>query len=234
MSIEYVLDRGYVRVRDAMGNDDSVVDAARISFDKLAANYTREQNKRLLKYLAEHGHWSPFSHVYVQLEIKAPVMVVNQLVKHRIGGRFQTDAWDDGYNELSRRYVTEELEFYMPETWRLAPKNKKQGSGADADDSLNRDMQIHMENAVSNGVSMYEQALEKGVAPEQARLFLPYAAMYTKVMWTPSLATVARFCMLREKEDAQFEIQQYGRAIHKLVEPLFPQSFDAFGMFENV
>lgn len=228
-----VLDKGYVQLRDHMGSDDSVVSAARVSFDKRADQYTPNQNKRLLRYLATHGHWSPFSHVSVSFEIKAPVMVVNQLYKHRIGGRFQTEAVDDPWNEMSGRYVSEDLEFYIPHEWRSAPDNRKQGSGEALPEEISRTLRTSLGAAVDVFISDYIDALDFGAAPEQARLFLPYAALYTKLMWTPTLATVLRFLHLREDEHAQYEIREYANAIHTITQELFPESFRAFDMYRE-
>ena len=131
-----VLDKGYVRLRDRMGDDLTVVDAARVSFDKHSEWKTewdavkedyitrlKDKDKALIHFLADHNHWSPFSHPHVMLEVKAPVMVINQLYKHRIGGRFTEEGFDDAWNEMSGRYVSEELEFYIPKIgwWRSNP-----------------------------------------------------------------------------------------------------------------
>ena len=266
-----VLDKGYVILREHMGSDLTIVDAARVSFDKRSdweikrvegydpppgegwrlVNQSclldgrgiserrsvwrrlSDKDRRLLRYLAREGHWSPFSHAVVQLEIKAPVMVVNQLYKHRVGGRFQTDAMDVPWNEMSGRYVSEDLEFYEPEVWRSAPENRKQGSGEPLSWKDREAASSRYGIATRRSIEAYEDLIELGVAPEQARVLLPYAAMYTKLMWTPTLMTVIRLLMLREDDDAQWEIRQYAKAIHRLVQPLFPDTFKVFGIYEE-
>lgn len=227
-----VLDKGYVRLRDVMGDDLSVVNAARVSFDKRSDELS-PKDRRLLNYLAREGHWSPFSHPHVMLEIKAPVMVVNQWYKHRIGSRFTEagigdETFDDPWNEMSGRYVSEELEFYVPDVWRSAPPNRKQGSGDNLDPRMSDYWSQRYRELLMESLDAYQEALFDGMAPEQARLIPPYAAMYTKLFWTPSLYTVLRFLQLREDEHAQWEIRQYAEAVRQLVQPLFPESFAAF------
>lgn len=256
MSKVDVLDKGYVRLRDHMGDDLTVVDAARVSFDKksswvfrpsasaLAApvdvnhggieKYLMNRDVKLLDFLAEYNHWSPFSHPHVMLEVKAPVMVINQLYKHRIGARFTEimmgeGTFDDAWNEMSGRYVSEDLEFHIPRLWRSAPNNKKQGSGDLLSDPCCDILTSGMRELVRHGLTAYERAMEEfGAAPEQARLFLPYAAMYSKLIWSPSLYTIMRTLQLREDAHAQWEIREYADAIRQLVEPLYPASFKAF------
>ncbi len=244
-----VLDKGYVRLRDHMGSDLTVVDAARVSFDKqsewrkvwdaVKEAYIERLGDRdiaLLHFLADYEHWSPFSHPHVMLEVKAPVMVVNQWYKHRIGSRFTEapavgdETFDDPWNEMSGRYVSEDLEFYQPTVsqWRSAPASRKQGSGEPVGHlTADSAWDLHERN-ISDCLFRYNWCIDKGIAPEQARLFLPYAAMYTKLMWTPSLYTVMRFLRLREDSHAQWEIREYAHAVRCLVEPLFPESFTAF------
>lgn len=195
-----------------------------------------EQDKRLIRFLAKHEHWSPFSHPHISFEIKVPIMVVNQLYKHRIGSRFTEggdETFDDAWNEMSGRYVSEHLGFYIPtkDQWRSAPKNRKQGSGSKnltslVGDAATGDLDLH----IRESISLHTYYLSLGMAPEQARLFLPYAAMFTKLFWTPSLATLIRFLRQRLDPHAQWEIQQLANAIWYLTEPYFPVSFDAYDL----
>ena len=124
-----------VDIVDKMGSDLTVVNSARVSFAKEvnAKDYDKDKEEKLIKYLAEHDHWSPFSHCFMQFRIKAPVFVARQLVKHQVGL-----AW----NEVSRRYVDDEPEFYIPFIWRGKPENKKQGS---SDEEIEFDISLHME-----------------------------------------------------------------------------------------
>lgn len=233
-----VLDKGYVRVRDVMGDDLMVVNSARVSFDKKSEYETwhagpvqlKKGDRRLLNFLAREGHWSPFSHPQISLEIKAPWMVVNQLRKHAVGSKFTYEEnMADPWNEMSGRYVSEGLEFYIPSQWRMAPDNRKQGSGHTfQSEGFNKHLSYELEKQIEDGLLRYEELRIHGVAPEMARLVLPYMALYTKLMWGMSLYRVMTMLHLREDEHTQWETQQYARAIRELVEPLFPESFAAF------
>jgi thymidylate synthase (FAD) len=225
-----VLDRGYVRLRDKMGDDHTVANAARVSFDKRTDLFT-PKDRRLLQFLAREGHKSPFAHAFLQFEVYAPMLVVRQWHKHRVGSSFleempfdPTEAW----NESSRRYVTENNEYYIPDVWRSAPENKKQGSG----EPLSKDDSDHnsgeLEREIIRADNNYNFAVHMGIAPEQARLFLPYAALYVRFYWSCSLLRVIEFLQLREADDAQSEIRQYANAVRQLTEPLFPESFKAW------
>lgn len=227
-----VLGKGYVRLVDHMGSDLSVVNAARVSFDKRVDTFTASDEK-LVRFLAKHNHWSPFAHPQLQFEIKCPMMVKNQWIKHRIGMTYLTDedaeAWDnEGWNEQSMRYV-EPTDFYVPAqgAWRAAPKNKKQGSGENLPWREYGWGTNYLKNTIENSIEIYKHALDAGVAPEQARLHLPMYAMYTSFYWTTSLYGVARFLQLREKGDSQYEIRQFANAVDAIARPLFPVSFDA-------
>ena len=213
ISVEYV---------DHLGNDDSVANAARVSFSKQANQYTPEQNAKLISYLATHNHWSPFAHAFVSLRIKAPIFVARQAVKHQVGL-----AW----NEVSRRYVDDEPEFYVPSSWRGRPTNMKQGSTGILDDAQ-PEMVISQTHgwAMSACLNTYNDMLAVGVAPEQARMVLPLNTMTTWI-WSGSLAAFSRVCKLRLDPHAQLEIQELAGGIKALVEPLFPVSFNA--LMEN-
>tara|TARA_B100000085_G_scaffold78217_1_gene70301 strand:+ start:198 stop:809 length:612 start_codon:yes stop_codon:yes gene_type:complete len=195
-----------VELIEKMGSDLSVVNAARVSFAKRKKEFD-EKDEKLIKYLAEHEHWSPFGHATLQFLIKAPVFVARQLVKHQVGL-----VW----NEVSRRYVDDEPTFYMPFIWRGAPKDKKQGS---SDEEIEFDISLHMENSKST----YNQMLEEGIAPEMARMVLPQNMM-TEWYWTGSLYAFARVCNLRNKEDAQSETRMVTHQISRHVKDHFPMS----------
>jgi thymidylate synthase (FAD) len=233
-----VLDKGFVDLVDHMGSDLTVCNAARVSFSKetdwevdeeaLArikqpiAPWVREECKilskkdvNLIKFLAEHGHWTPFAHPQITLRIKAPVSIRTQFFKHKQG--FVE-------NEISRRYVSFEPDFYYPE-WRGKPTNgAKQGSEHFIE--INQDIKKQYNTAVRVALYTYEQLLEEGVAPEQARFVLPQG-MYTEWYWTGSLSAYARFYKQRIDSHAQWEIREYAESIGKLIQPLFPQSWNA-------
>lgn len=217
-----VLDHGYVRLVDVMGSDVTVVNAARVSYDK-ATDVLREKDERLIRFLARNGHTSPFRHATLQFEVYAPLMVARQWYKYAVSSAHleSQNAW----NESSRRYVTEEPTFYVPKVneWRSAPENKKQGSGDPIDDFLiAEETTYRLEEYIKEGVRLYEKAMELGVAPEQARLFLPAYGMYVRWYWTASLQSVAHFLAQRLEHDAQYEIQQYAKAVHELAREKFP------------
>lgn len=215
-----VLDRGYVRTTHQGGTDLEVVNAARVSFDR-EVDDLEVGDYKLLRYLAEHGHTSPFRHVSLGLEIYAPLMVARQWWKHVVGAPFVDTPW----NESSRRYVTEDPEVYFPEFLKAAPETKKQGAGGEHPKSaILRELLREHQLA---GVSLYEYLVEQGVAVEQARLALPAYGLYVRWRWVPSLQALAHFVALRDHGDAQGEIQQYARAVETLAAEAFPASWTA-------
>lgn len=218
-----VLDHGYVRLVDHMGSDLTVVNAARVSFEKQSFELS-DADRRLIAFLASNDHTSPFRHATLQFEVYAPLMVTRQWWKYIVGGDHVMDAW----NESSRRYVTEEPEFYTPwpDEWREAPSNRKQGSGGTVYCELGLKATERLIETVDKGVANYQWALDNGVCAEQARLFLPAYALYVRWYWTSSLQGVAHFLNQRLDEHAQFEIRQYAQAVYKLAKPLFPTSIE--------
>jgi thymidylate synthase (FAD) len=192
---------------DVMGSDLTVVNAARVSF-AVETDQFRDKDKKLIRYLAAHGHWTPFAHVQVQLRIKAPVVVARQLVKSSVGL-----VW----NEISRRYVDFKPEFHAPEAWRKRAPDKKQGSlnetftGRDEErfDEKYWDLMTRCE-------TIYNNMLASGVAPEQARMVLPQSMM-TEWYWTGSLAAFGRVVSQRISEDAQYECRVVAEKIDQLL-----------------
>jgi thymidylate synthase (FAD) len=219
-----VLDKGYVRLVDHMGTDLSIVNAARVSYDKESQEFN-ERDDRLLSFLLEHGHDSPLRHATLTFEVYAPLMVARQWWKYAVGSTHIDDS--NGWNESSRRYVTENEEFYRPNVWRSAPENSKQGSGGPMD----ADRQNYWTHALiyltEAAEIMYEKALNEGMAPELARLFLPANGLYVRWRWTTSLAATIHFLQQRLKEDAQYEIQEYARAVEQLTLDKFPKTLKA-------
>ena len=234
-----VLGEGKVDLIDYMGTDLTVVNSARVSFNKEAewgtdheaierfkesgTHYTpdmvqklSDKDVKLIRYLAKHKHWTPFSHPQITFRIKAPVSIRTQLFKHKVG---LTE------NEVSRRYVKDDPTFYTPH-WRTQPiGGAKQGSEdflADKEKSEFYDEQ--MQNLCRYSFDLYRELIDNGIAPEQARFALPQA-MFTEWYWTGSLAAFARVCNLRLDEHAQWEVRQYAKAIDEIVQPLFPVSW---------
>lgn len=222
-----VLDKGYVRLVDVMGSDLSIVNAARVSYDKESDDLD-DKDIRLINFLAREGHTSPFRHAFATFEIYAPLEVARQHWKYITGSSHQQDMFV-ATNESSRRYVTEEPTFYIPSkgAWRSYPKNVKQGSGKPLDESIGIELSRELMDYTEQGEALYEQAMERGVAPEQARLFLPAYGMYVRWRWSASLQGISHFLKQRLADDSQYEIQLYAKAVHELIEPHFPQSVQA-------
>lgn len=221
--IFYVLNNGYVRLVDVMGSDLSVVNAARASFAKESKEMT-VQDGRLLDFLVRENHMSPFRHAFATFEFKAPLMVARQHWKYVVGSDHTMDSW----NESSRRYITMDPEFYIPtkDQWRLAPDNKKQGSGGPIDPWTGSLLTQQLEDYISQGEALYNMAMENGVAAEQARLFLPAYGMHVIYRWSASLQSIALFLNQRLAEDSQKEIQEYARAVYSLIIEKFPVSIE--------
>lgn len=222
-----------VEYLDHMGSDLSVVNAARVSFHKESAWIDEqpgecpsilklsEQDQKLINYLAKHNHWSPFAHTSISFRIKTPIFVARQLVKHQVGL-----VW----NEVSRRYVDDEPEFYFPSVWRGRPVNAKQGSSGEIclADVLDVDTMwdIFPSEVVETSLTCYQNLINVGVAPEQARIILPQNTM-TEWIWTGSLMAFARVCKLRLDPHAQQETQEVAAFIAGYCENLFPHSWKA-------
>lgn len=219
-----VLDKGYVRYIDKLGSDLAVVNAARASFAKESKEFG-QADARLLGFLIRNDHMSPFRHAMVTFEFKAPLMVARQHWKYVVG----SDHTMDGWNEGSRRYVTSDEEFYVPkpDQWRSAPENKKQGSGDPVVMEVGSLMfQLLMED-VERQLSHYHMAMENGICAEQARLFLLAYGLYVNYRWTASLQSIIHFLNQRLEEDAQKEIQDYAKAVLRLIHPKFPVTCNA-------
>lgn len=207
MKVEYI---------SHMGSDDTVCDAARVSFDKAAANYSADQNGRLIKYLATHGHFTPFTHQQITLRYTVPIFVARQEFKHIVGFT---------RNEVSRRYVDDAPEFFMPETWRGRPEGSvKQGSGGEHPASSA--WKLAYDDFLGAAKELYEAMIADGIAPEQARIVLPQS-MYTSYYVTGSLAAFARFYNQRSDSHAQKEIQDLAEQVGRIIASLYPVSWAA-------
>lgn len=251
-----------------MGDDLTVVNAARVSFDKESEWETKEsretvkrlyvpsymskdadcgpqeieeevvtkwrhlsaRDKKLIQYLASHNHWTPFSHAMITMRETVPIFVARQRFKHVVGFT---------YNEVSRRYVDSEPEFYVPETWRKRAENKKQGSSHEKVFSVNfypekgmrpgqqaQSPQRFYDELLDHSHHVYERCIEAGVCPEQARMVLPQS-MLTSYYVTGSLAAWVRAYKLRSSPDSQVEIQQLAVQWNDIIQPLFPVSWEA-------
>lgn len=225
-----------VELIDHMGDDLRVANAARVSFAKESKwdvvghdkhieaesrtiYYTpvhklSDKDTKLIHYLAKHGHWSPFSHCFLTFRIKAPIFVARQLQKHQVGL-----AW----NEVSRRYVDSEPEFYVPDAWRKRAENVKQGS---SDDIVEERVDIPYAFLVKEARDLYVRMLRDGVCPEQARMVLPQS-MYTEWYWSGSLYAFSRVCKQRLDSHAQKETRMVAQEISFHLASKFPVSYEA-------
>ena len=203
---------------DHMGSDMSVVNAARVSFGKVSdfdmsnpwgPPKLKDKDAKLIKYLAKHKHMSPFGHAFASFHVKAPIFVARQLVKHKFL------RW----NEVSRRYVDDDPEFYEPDVWRGRSADKKQGSEGEI-------QHIHIQTSQQVPMRLYESLLDKGVCPEQARMVLPQNLM-TEWYWSGSLDAFMDMCNLRCKLDTQYETRLVAEYILSEMINLFPVSVEA-------
>jgi thymidylate synthase (FAD) len=213
-----VLDKGWVELQDLMGDDNAIVAAARVSF--LGESKGPDQDKRLLFYLLRHRHTTPFEMVEFKFRVRAPVVVWWQWVRHR--------TWS--FNAQSGRYTPfQEADFYVvePDAWRQQSESNKQASEGFVSDAawLTEALANHYEE----GYRLYEEALQAGVAREQARLFLAGFGVYYTWVSKVDAHNLMHFMRLRMASDAQFEIRQYAQAIHdQFFRPALPWTAEAF------
>ena len=211
-----VLDAGSVELLEAFGNDLTVVNAARVSFAKETAEFTAKDEK-LIAYLVNHNHISPFFHPQIRFRLKMPIFVAREWFRHTVGF---------ARNEVSRRYVDDEPEIFIPTELREKDSNKKQGS-KDQSIENNEEMVHEIRNYTQRSLELYNRLLENKVAPEVARGILPQN-MYTEFIETASLYGYMRLCALRLDPQAQKEIREYATEISKQIESHFPASWKAF------
>ncbi len=212
-----VLDKGYVHYVESLGSDLTVVNAARCSFDKVKDEFD-EKDEKLIAYLAREKHLLPFRHPHISLRMHMPIFVLRQLGKHQVGF-----SW----SEVSRRYVKEEPEFYEPAVWRKKPEGSiKQGSGGVLEIFKGEDIPTVVSDNYELALIDYQFLLDRGAAPEMARMILPQS-MYTTVYVTGSLLGWHHLYKQRTDPHAQLETQEYARAIGKIMEELYPVSWGA-------
>ena len=207
--------KSLVQILEVMGNDLTVVNAARVSFSK-ESNGLSEGDTKLIKYLAKNHHISPFFHPQIRMRLKMPIFIARDWFRHCVGF---------ARNEVSRRYVDSEPEVYIPTELRARDPNLKQGSKSESIDN-NQDMTLIMQKAIEVSVTTYNTMLEANVAPEVARMVLPQT-MYTEFIETGSLYAYARLCKLRLDPHAQLDIRLYADAIDRLMLQHFPISWTA-------
>ncbi|QOI67412.1 ThyX-like thymidylate synthase [Streptomyces phage Beuffert] len=220
-----VLDKGYVRHIKHMGDDLDPVNSAKVSFAKESEEFG-DREARLLAFLQREEHSSVFRHSALTFEVYAPLFVARQWWKYAVASTHLEDQ--NGWNESSRRYVTETPEFYVPlaDEWRSAPENRKQGSGTPVDTETGDNFTWLLEAYLAKGENLYNDAMNAGICAEQARLFLPAYGLYVRWRWTVSLGAVTHFLHQRLEHDAQKEIQDYAKAVWELTHEHFPVCMD--------
>ncbi len=206
-----------VELVDYMGSDASVVRAARVSFAGDFTDRPFEEDEKLIRYLAEHNHGTPFEHTSATFHVSLPIFVVRQWHRHRIGV---------SYNEVSRRYTSEEIAVYKPHEWRMqAEKNRQASEGVLTYAYAEMADRVYVE-AVDRALDAYDRLISLGVAREQARMVLPQS-LYTRMYFTGNLRSFAHFYALRADLHAQPEIRAYADALGEILSLLFPVSWSA-------
>ena len=213
-----VLDHGYVRYIDHMGTDERIVEAARISYKSPSKG--PEADKKLLRYLWKNMHSSPFEQVNITFNIKLPLFVQAQMVRHRT----------QRLNQMSARYTEMLDEFYIPSEWRLQDTKNKQGS-VSSEELDHKQLTVSCASACQIAYNAYKDMLNVGVAREMARMLLPQN-LYTEIYTNWDLKNLCHFLNLRLDSHAQFEIQEYARAIHKIAKELFPWTIECFDVYK--
>lgn len=219
-----VLDKGYVELVDWLGDDNRVVDAARVSFGKKSSEYSEEKNVRLINYLIRFGHTSPLEQVSFVFAIKLPIFVMRQLVRHRTAR----------LNEISARYSVLPSDWYTPspKNMRTQGKANKQGSGEVLSEGLATELALKIEHHSRESYELYNSLLNSGLSREMARVVLP-VNMYTEIVWQIDLNNLLKFLDQRLHPHAQWEIQEYARAIYKCIEGIVPHCLNAWEAKKN-
>lgn len=225
-----VLDKGYVRLVNSWGTELDIVNAARVSYDKESVELT-DKDDSLINFLVKHKHDSTLRHCGFTFEVYAPLMVARQWYKHAVSSTHVEDQL--GWNESSRRYVTENEEFYLPkgDEWRSKPENSKQGSGEPLSSDIGGWFTNKLFDTIESSKALYEKAMTAGIAPEQARLFLPAYGMYVRWRWTVSLNAALHFLTLRQGHGAQSEIVEYADIVGELIKEKFPITTTAWELY---
>jgi len=208
-----ILDKGYIELIDHMGNDNTIVNAARVSF--LGESKGEEQDRKLIRYLLKNKHTSPLEQVEFQFMVKCPLFVARQWMRHRTFN----------FNEVSRRYTSEEIDFYIPSQLRKQAENDKQASDGVLTNLEAEDYILWITNNCDNALDDYNTMVSHGVAREQARMILPQN-MYTSFYAKTDLHNLFHFIELRNSEHSQYEIRVYAEAIEQLIQPIVPVAFE--------
>ncbi|MDD2805999.1 MAG: FAD-dependent thymidylate synthase [Elusimicrobiales bacterium] len=212
--LSQVLDKGFVKLIDFMGGDQRAVDSARVSFGSVSKGEAAD--RKLLEYLLEHGHFSPFEHSVFQFHIKCPIFVARQWMRHRIAS----------YNEISARYTEVHDEFYFPAEFRAQDRSNRQGSLPSANLDQKKMLELY-DKAVKASYDAYQELLNAGAAREMARMVLP-VAQYTQFHWTINARSLLNFINLRADSHAQWEIRRYAEAIQGMFRDRMPWTWEAW------
>jgi len=214
-----ILDKGWIELQDFMGDDLSIVNAARVSF--LGESKGEHSDKALLFYLMTHQHSTPFEQVEFKFRVKAPLFVARQWMRHR--------TWS--YNEVSRRYTSTKMDFYTPTVWRLQSGENKQGSlGFLTDDNQIALSNAQFERHMNDSLSLYKSMIDRGIAREMARMILPQN-MYTQFVAKVNARNLMSFLKLRLHEDAQYEIRLYAIELNNFLAQVLPWTHKAFNKY---
>ncbi len=208
-----VLDKGFVRLVEAMGGDHSIVQAARVSYGE--GTKTVREDRALIDYLMRHRHTSPFEMVVFKFHVKAPIFVARQWFRHRTAS----------VNEISGRYSILKEEFYEPASWRKQARKNKQASEGEVEEG--EELTALLKRVEEEAYGAYRALLEKGVAREMARMVLPLN-LYTEFYWKQDLHNLFHFLALRLAPEAQLEIREYAKAIAEIVKAHVPMAYAAF------
>ncbi|MBI4424960.1 MAG: FAD-dependent thymidylate synthase [Elusimicrobia bacterium] len=210
----HVLDKGFVRLVDLMGGDMGVVASARVSYG--SGSKGEEKDRKLIRYLLQHDHMTPFEHAVFQFHVSCPLFVMRQWIRHRMAS----------YNETSARYTEIKDEFYVPEEWRAPDVKNKQSSAPSPQLDHERCTRV-LRESYGKAYAAYQELLKAGAARELARLVLP-TSMYTQFYWTVNARSLMHFIGLRADANAQWEIQRYAEALADFFQRKMPWTYDAF------
>lgn len=211
-----VLDHGFVNLVEHMGDDRGVVQAARVSY-RSDGSKGEEADRKLIRFLLEHHHGTPFEHAILKFHVKAPIFVARQWFRHRMSS----------YNEVSARYTEMKDEFYVPAKWREQSGTNKQGS-VEAD-LPHGDVSDRLWEHCTTSMALYRRMLDAGIAREMARMALP-VNLYTEWYWTVNARALMHFFGLRLEAHAQWEIQQYAQALWPMFRRVMPWTAEAYAM----
>lgn len=217
--LQKVLDNGFVKLIEFMGGDQRAVESARVSFGSVSKGEAAD--RKLIEYLLEHGHFSPFEHSVFQFHIKCPIFVARQWMRHRIAS----------YNEISARYTEVHDEFYFPSEFRAQDRSNRQGSLQSSSLDQAKMKEIY-DRAIKSAYASYKELLDAGAAREMARMVLP-VAQYTEFHWTINARSLLNFINLRADSHAQWEIRRYAEAIQEMFREKMPWTWEAYSKLHD-